>query len=189
MKLFIAATLAALTIGAGAHASSGTDRLASSVGVEPGEYSLSQLVRLKFLKDSDSNRYRLQIKEIVENPEGPQASVSTASKNERDSNSRSWRNLALSLGVEPGRLSPLQLVALKSAIEDNDRSRINFLMSGEAESDTSEGSIGADRLARNLGLEPGLYTLGQLSRIKFLLEEDNAASSFRLRQILENPAF
>lgn len=101
MKLLLVATLAALTFGAGAQASHGSDQLASSLGVEPGKYSLSQLARLKALRGDDYDQY--QIKEIVENPEKAQSNLRTGHRNAFDSNSPGWNNLALSLGVEPGR--------------------------------------------------------------------------------------
>lgn len=187
MKLLLVATLAALTFGAGAQASHGSDQLASSLGVEPGKYSLSQLARLKALRGDDYDQY--QIKEIVENPEKAQSNLRTGHRNAFDSNSPGWNNLALSLGVEPGRYSPQQLVALKSAKVDNDQSRIAFITSGgHPETGTSEVSAGAVQLALSLGLEPGLYSLNQLVRIRGYIKDDGPMNSFRIRQILENPA-
>lgn len=189
MKLLFAATLAALTFGAGAQASQGSNQLASSLGVEPGKYSLSQLARLKALRNDGNNQY--QIKEIVDNPEGPQGNLRTGHRNAFDPNSPGWNNLALSLGVEPGRYSPQQLVALKSAKADKDQGRIAFIMAGgHPETSTSEVSAGTVQLALSLGLEPGLYSLNQLVQIKgYIKNGERMNSSFRIRQILENPAF
>ena len=186
MKRLIAATLATLAFGAGAQASHGTDQLAYSLGVEPGAYSLSQLVRLKSLRSEDSNQFL--IGEILDHPEGTSSDLRTHHRTAPDPDLPGWRNLALSLGVEPGRFSPQDLVELKSAMEQNDRTRVDFILSSKSSDDRanrSRMSSGSAQLARSVGVEPGLYSTEQLIRLKAFEEEGQ--NNFIVRHILENP--
>lgn len=186
MKRLIAATLATLTFGAGAQASHGTEQLAYSVGVEPGAYSRSQLVRLQNLRSNGGEQFL--IRDILDHPEGADGDRVTHHRTAPDPDLAGWQNLALAAGVEPGRLSPQDLVALKSALEQNDRTRANFILSSRSAGDRanrSQVSSGAAQLARSVGVEPGLYSMEQLVRLKAFDEEGQ--NNFRVRHILENP--
>ncbi|PZX11777.1 hypothetical protein LX81_03854 [Palleronia aestuarii] len=188
MKRLIAATLVTLTFGTGAHASHGSEQLASSLGVEPGAYSLPQLVRLQSLRSQDGEQF--QIREILDHPEGAGGDLVTHHRTAPDPNLAGWQNLALSAGVEPGRLSPQDLVALKSALEQNDRTRVDFILASKSSDDRSnrsQVSSGAAQLARSVGVEPGLYSIAQLVRLKAYIEDDEPKSGLRIRQILKNP--
>lgn len=188
MKLLIAATLSALTLAAGAQASHGYSQLADSVGVESNSYSLSQLALLKGLRSEDNNQG--WINKILEHPEGLRGDLVTHHRTELDPNGVGWRSLAQSLGVEPGRYSPSQLILLEAAISDGDQARIAFIMSDGFSNGTAERpqvSSGAEQLARSLGVEPGLYSLNQLAQLKAF--DGDTDNNSRLRRILENPAF
>lgn len=188
MKLLITATLTALTFWTSAQASHGSDQLAASLGVEPNRYSLSQLTLLKSLRSEDNNGF--WISEVLEHPEGEGGNLITHHRTELDKDAAGWQSLARSLGVAPGQYSPQELVQLKSAISDDDQPRIAFIKSGGSAAsnrERSQGSDGAAQLARSLGLEPGLYSLGQLTRLKTF--DGDSESLFLIRQILENPDF
>jgi hypothetical protein len=65
--------------------------------------------------------------------------------------------LALSLGVEPGAFSASELIDLRKAKEEQDRARIDFILSGGATSDTVEESAAAVEAAARRAEEEGDY--------------------------------
>ena len=94
--------------------------LAGSVGVEPGVYSVEQLIQLKGLDDGDN----AQRQYILDNPEGTGGGV--ASKSVVTSRAASGK-LAASVGVEPGVYSVEQLLQLKG-LEDGDNAQRAFIL-------------------------------------------------------------
>ena len=188
MRTFIATTLTAMTLALGAQASHGPDQLARSLGVEPDLYSLSQLALLKSLRENGNDT--LTMGRILKHPEGAGGDRITDHRTGLDPNAAGWVTMALSLGLEPGRYTPEQLILLRSAMEDEDQTLVAFIKFGEvADSGADRGQVsqGEAQLARTLGLEPGLYSLSQLAQLKSFDGDTENAS--RVRQILENPAF
>ena len=98
--------------------------LAGSVGVEPGVYSVEQLIELKALDDGDQARRQ----HILSNPEGTGADMSSKSVVTTRSAEAS---LAASVGVEPGLYSTEQLVQLK-ALDDGDQARRQHILDNPA---------------------------------------------------------
>ena len=83
--------------------------LARSVGVEPGVYSVAQLIELKSLDDGEQARRNF----ILDNPEGAGDTVASRSAVE---GAGLEGKLAGSVGVEPGLYSVEQLVQLKALV-------------------------------------------------------------------------
>ena len=94
--------------------------LARSVGVEPGVYSVDQLVQLKGLDDSD----HAERKFILDNPEGPNAGVASRSA---IGASAGTDKLAASVGVEPGLYSLEQLIQLQGLGDGDNATRTHIL--------------------------------------------------------------
>ncbi|SIN86377.1 hypothetical protein [Vannielia litorea] len=172
--------LAAFAITAPAFAD--TASLARSVGVEPGVYSVDQLIQLKGLDDGDNAARQF----ILDNPEGNGADVSSKSVIGSGTD-----KLAASVGVEPGVYSTAQLIELKS-LDDGDNAARQFILDnpaaggGDVASRSDIGTSGGnDTLAASVGVEPGLYSTAQLIELASLEDGDLARRAF----ILENPAF
>jgi len=66
--------------------------------------------------------------------------------------------LALSLGVEPGVYTTAQLADLSRAYEDNDQSRIDFILSGGSNLDAAAIESRGLQLAIDRAIEEGDYT-------------------------------
>ncbi|MBY6046851.1 hypothetical protein KUV47_08430 [Vannielia litorea] len=114
--------LAAAAITAPAFADNAS--LARSVGVEPGVYSIEQLIELKSLNDGEN----AQRKHILDNPEGTGAEVSSKSI---IGGSSASDKLAGSVGVAPGVYSTAQLIELAS-LDDGDQARRAFILENPA---------------------------------------------------------
>ena len=92
----------------------------ASLGVEPGVYSVDQLVQLKGLDDSD----HAERKFILDNPEGPNAGVASRSGTGA---SAGTDKLAASVGVEPGLYSLEQLIQLQGLGDGDNATRTHIL--------------------------------------------------------------
>ncbi|MEQ3625225.1 MAG: hypothetical protein ABNH26_10950 [Celeribacter sp.] len=177
---FITAGIAALVTLTAIPASADTAQLARSVGVEPGVYSTAQLVELQGLTAEEGNQFR--VNQILSNPAG-----NTATRDTTTARIGNTAQLAASVGVEPGTYSLDQLTALVGAQgEGDEQARVNALREGDAATATS--STNAVQLAASLGVEPGAYTLNQLTQLKRLSSDDSGAARLQTREILANPA-
>jgi hypothetical protein len=65
--------------------------------------------------------------------------------------------LALTLGVEPGAYTTAELIELRRAMEEGDRTRINFILSGEASESTAADRARALEAAALRAEEEGDY--------------------------------
>lgn len=70
--------------------------------------------------------------------------------------------LALSAGVEPGKYSRNELIAIIDARENGETSRLNFFLSG---ANRATEVMGDAQLAAAAGVEPGLFTANELQRL------------------------
>ncbi|MCO6382538.1 MAG: hypothetical protein JXQ91_00770 [Vannielia sp.] len=113
--------LAAVAITAPAFADNAS--LSRSVGVEPGVYSVEQLIQLKALDDGDNAQRQF----ILDNPEGASAAVSSKSMIGASGTDK----LAASVGVAPGVYSTAQLIELAS-LDDGDQARRAFILDNPA---------------------------------------------------------
>lgn len=158
--------------------------LARSVGVEPGIYSVDQLVQLKGLDDGDIATRNF----ILDNPAGTGADVSSKSM---IGGSAGAGQLAASVGVAPGVYSVDQLVAL-AGLDDGDIAQRSYILdnpAGAGADVSSKSVIGggarADKLAASVGVEPGLYSVAQLVALAGLDDGDAAQRA----EIIANPAY
>lgn len=170
--------LAALAVTAPAQADNAS--LARSVGVEPGVYSLQQLIELKGLTEGESARRD----NILDNPAGAGAEVATRADT---AGPRAAGKLAGSVGVAPGTYSVDQLIALQALAEGDNAQRDYIIENPASAGVASRSGTGneAAKLAASLGLQPGLYSVSQLIELRSLNGNDQARAQF----ILDNPAF
>lgn len=171
--------LAALAITAPAYADNAS--LARSVGVEPGVYSVQQLIELKALTDGESARRD----NILDNPAGTGADVATRAQSATVTSSA---KLAASVGVAPGTYSVEQLIELKALAEEGDNARRDYIIENPASAGVATRTGTADdgaKLAVSLGVQPGLYSVPQLIELRSLNGNDQARAQF----ILANPAY
>jgi len=127
MKSTLLALVASTAVAVPALASSTS--LANDIGVEPGLYSMEQLLILKDAGDEKS----AQIKYVLSNPEGPLATENdTASRSDAALQVKpvngSVEKLARAVGVEPGLYSLEQLIALKAAQDSDDHSTQRYIL-------------------------------------------------------------
>ena len=123
-----------------------SDQLAHSLGVEPGVYTLSQLIELKDAAE------RTGIEGDVYFGDGPAfASGSNAGA----------AQLANTLGVDAGNYSVNELARIKNAAEFTGIEGDVFLGNGPAFASTA-----ADQLAASLGVAGQGYSLAELAQLK-----------------------
>ncbi len=90
--------------------------------------------------------------------------------------------LALAAGVEPGRLSKADLLALIEAKRDNDAAATAFYLSGANQSsNVGNDNAGAAQLALSLGVEPGRFTTAELLEIQDAKRDND---QFRINAVL-----
>ena len=74
--------------------------------------------------------------------------------------------LALSAGVEPGRYSRAELIAILDAKRDNEPAKAEYYLSGANRAAITGDAAGWAQLAASLGVEPGRFTPAELLRLK-----------------------
>ena len=154
MAVTLAGFVAALS--APAFANPGTDQLAKQLGVDPGAYTLNQLVQLQdAYNDNDTSRIAF----ILGSANGVSSRASTALPGAPNAGET---QLALSLGVTPGSLSADDLVKLGNAIADNDANAIAFILGGSqggnADNDIGVVTPAKVQIAGVLNVDPAAYT-------------------------------
>ncbi len=148
------ATLAAIVLAAtgAAFSAQASDQLATSLGVQPGQYTTAELA---------------QIRDAIEAGDSQRAAF-LLSGDARGTESFGSDQLALSLGVEPGAFTAAELVALQSAVEDGDAQAQSFIASGtqRVSRNSADASAPADsQLARLLGVDASDYTSAELGEM------------------------
>lgn len=89
--------------------------------------------------------------------------------------------LALSAGVEPGRHTTAELVAIIDARNNNEADRLAYYLSGANRDGVTGAAAGWDQFARGLGVEPGQFTPAELQRLDRALQDgDREEVSFIL---------
>lgn len=154
----IAAPVAAQTV------SAGEQQLAASLGVEPGLYSVAQLVQLRAaMNDSDSSSAQT-IAYILDNPKGDLAPA-TPNVSTRGEVTEGAAQLARQQGVEPGRYTVAELVLLDQYSSDSaDSTYRDAILKGEVNANLDDGiSAGKAQLAASLGVDPADYTSAELA--------------------------
>lgn len=74
--------------------------------------------------------------------------------------------LALSAGVEPGRYSRTELIAILEARKENEAATVEYYVSGANRAATSGNGAGWAQLASSVGVEPGQFTPAELQRLE-----------------------
>lgn len=151
------AVVAALTGGAAIAqtVSPGSAQLALSAGVEPGQFSDAQLIRLI---DAQRNNDREEINFILSQR------GADVSRSDFGGVSAGAAQLAASVGVEPGALPLNDLVRLDRAQFEDDDVTAAYILSGKSGSGSANAATnaGARQLAALLGVNPADYTVAEL---------------------------
>ena len=150
---------AALALGTALPAAA-NDQLARSLGVEPGAYTTSELARLKTATEENDH----QRIDLITG--GGSDVVSTQSVGVGAGQAQ----LARSLDVEPGAYSLAELAQLKTAMEENDEQRIDFITDGGGDVVSTQSvrvRYGQDQIAASLGVDAEDYTAAELARMFF----------------------
>ena len=74
--------------------------------------------------------------------------------------------LALSAGVEPGRYSRAELIAIIEAQKENEAATVEYFLSGANRASTSGNGAGWDQFAASLNVEAGQFTPAELQRLE-----------------------
>ncbi|WP_151718199.1 hypothetical protein [Gemmobacter serpentinus] len=154
----VIAALALVTVAGAASAQSinpGTAQLAAQLGVEPGRYSLTELVQLQEAKRENDVQAIAQIL-------GSGTSAST--KNEAGFSGAGKAQIEAQLRVEAGRFTSAELSQLTQARRDGDREAEAYILSGARNAATDPASVNAGKaqIAAQLHLDPSQYTLAEL---------------------------
>ncbi len=164
MNRILLTSALALTLAGPALAS---DQLARSLGVEPGVYSTSELIALRSAVEDDNFAQANAIRA------GGNDGFTASTKSVTSSSAQ----LAASVGVEPGVYSNAQLIALRSAIENDDFAQANAIRNSVGEgfsASTKSGvSAGTAQLAASLGVDAADYSRAELVRLKSVQSSDN----------------
>jgi len=156
MKTLIASAALALAFTAPAFAN---DQLAASLGVDAGQYTLSELAQIKANQDTDGG-----VKILV----GGSDDAVFSSRGQ----SAGYAQLAASLGVDAGQYTLSELVQIKANQDDDTGPRIVIGGDDAASVSTRGGTAGYAQLAASLGVDAGVYTLSELVQIKADQDED-----------------
>lgn len=151
------ALAAALTGGAAVaqSVSPGSAQLAYSAGVEPGQFTDAQLIRLiNAQRDNDVEEIN-----FILSQRGADVSRSDVS-----GVSAGAAQLAATVGVEAGALPLNDLVRLDRAQFEDDKETASYILSGGSDAGSINGatSAGARQLAAILGVNAADYTLSEL---------------------------
>lgn len=158
MKTILTSALIIATLSGAAFAatpvsgvSAGEAQLALAAGVEPGSLSKADLLALiEAKRDNDSAATAFYL------------SGANQSSNVGNDNAGAAQ-LALSLGVEPGRFTTAELLEIQDAKRENDQFRINAILSGATRDSGDRGvTAGKVQLAALVGVNAADYTLAEL---------------------------
>ena len=141
------------------------DQLALSIGVEPSVFSTSQLAQLKAAQDDDDNRrFEFLLDRFSGNVTATQSVGLTPGH----------RQLTASINVDYNQYSLNEIIQIRSAIDDDDNTRVEFLLDhGDVIATQSFGvTPGHEQLARSLGVDAGEYSLSALARMKSARYDD-----------------
>ncbi len=141
------------------------DQLARPLGVEPGVYSTSDLIRLKAAYDGDD---AARVAAILRQG-SPTGRVSTRNVGQ----SAGHRQLAAALGVRPEDFSTAQLVQLRGAIEAEQRHQAmhiragggNLTVANLSTTDVSN-SPGHRQMAASLNVDPAAHSTPALIKMR-----------------------
>ncbi len=160
MKTLALTTAIALGLSAPAFAS---DQLAASVGVEPGTFTTAELIRLRSaLEDNDQSTVNFILGMVDGTP---------------SANGAGAQSIAASIGVDAAAFTLNELVALRSALEDNDQAQVDFIKNGASDVTMSSRGVspGHAALAASLSVNAGDFSVNQLVALRSAMEDDDQA--------------
>ncbi|WP_138468148.1 hypothetical protein [Poseidonocella sp. HB161398] len=149
--MFRNATLAALALAASSagFAAQASDQLATSLGVEPGQYTTAELAQIRSaVEKGDSTRVAFLL-----------------NGGSQDDGLSNGSQLAGSLGVAPGTYTTAELVRLRDALEDGRSQSQSYVLDGTyrvTRNATPAAAPSDSQLAQLLGVEAASYTNGEL---------------------------
>lgn len=129
-------------------------QLVASAGVEPGIYTAAELQAIIDAKRDNDSR---QVEFFVSGANRSATADSTGGVG--------LEQLARSAGVQPGQYTQAELIGLIDAQKDKDAVRIDYWLShaNRATPDANPANPGKVQLARILGVNPGDYTMAELT--------------------------
>ena len=154
-----AVLISAAAIGAAAAntAGSGKDQLARALGVDANQFTTAQLAQLSEAKrTNDTEAWNFIVNQAAGNI--PASDAGSAGNTQR----------ALTLGVEPGRFTAVELSQLETAKRNGDTEVWKFITSGANRTAAAAAEVvtpGKAQLAASLGVNPAEYTLTELGQL------------------------
>lgn len=151
----VLATLSGAALAASAQPglNAGDVQLALSAGVQPGEYSRTELINIiEARKQNDDTRLNYFLS-------GSNRASST------NLNGPGLDQLAASAGVEAGVYTANELQLIIKAKADGDDDKVRFILSGENRKAANPAEVvtpGEAQLAAVIGVDPAQYTLAEL---------------------------
>lgn len=161
----LAALISALAVPA--LANPGADMFARTLGLEPGEYSVSEMLAIQEARrenDASAERFYLS--------RGKSDVVNFA-----EVASPGAAQFALTLGLQPGEYTVAEMMAIREARRENDAAAERFYLSkgNRAPANPAETvTPGEAQIAARLGLDPAQHTLSDLVRIE--VQADSSSS-------------
>jgi hypothetical protein len=129
--------------------SAGDVQLALSAGVEPGQYSRTEMIKIiEAREDGETTRLNYFL-----------------SGANRGTEVLGGAQLAAAAGVEAGRFSANELQRLIIAQEEGDTTEVRFILSGDSRIEANPAEVvtpGEAQLAAAIGVDPAQYTLAEL---------------------------
>jgi hypothetical protein len=149
-------------------------QLETALGVTPGAYTTAELIDLnRAYEENDQSRVTF---------------ILSGGSNPVDPDNAGTRQLATSLGVSADAFTLAELIDLQRAVEDNDQSRIAFILSHDGDTGVTVSgrdgvSGGKAQFAASLGVNAADFTLAQLIDLQRATEENDQS---RIAFILGN---
>ncbi len=145
----------AIAVGLAIPAAASNEQLAASIGVEPGQYTLAELVALQAaIDDNDQQLIRAIQEGRVETATAADVTPGQA-------------ELAQSLGVDPSEYTLAELAQLRDARATGNAGLEAQVLEGDAGAVSGSGiTDGHAQIAASLGLDPADYSFSELVRIK-----------------------
>ena len=141
--------------------SQGAAMQASVLGVQPGVYTIAQLVDLR---DARTSADLQRINFILDNPGG-----TTVSTSGNDSVSSGDAQLALSLGLKPGAYTTNEMQNIQWYLRHDNMEGARAILNHDVRDTVDDSGVvnpGKAQLAASLGLDPADYTTAQLAALK-----------------------
>lgn len=141
-----------------AFANPGADMFARTLGLQPGEYTMAEMINIKEARrenDDEAERFYLS--------KGNRKALNFA-----DSVTQGEAQMAHALNLPHGDYSVAEMIAIREARRENDDEAERFYLSGTNRKASNPAEVvtsGEAQLAASLGVDPAQYTLAELARL------------------------